>query len=744
MASGSTASGSDEFVFQEKDGLSLATLEDMLSDIRYQPQWREEADVAGDYVDGHQLKSERLARMEKLGIPPLVTNLIAPVVNSVLGMEAKSRTDWRVTSADEAQEAPEELMLALNAKLNESERESRADMAISEAYASMIKTGVGWVEVSRDADALKFPYRVAPVHRNEIWWDWRTTQPDQSDMRYLVRKKRFDHDELIAFMPEHADLIKWAVADRFKTWQWETTTQLSNTDLAYAAHIERITNIDENEWRDADRKRATVFEVWYRKWKRAKVLELPNGDVILFDAKNQRHVEVVRAGYIRPVVRVFTEVRLAFYLGCHRLYDLPSPYPHRHFPYVPWFGYKEDRSGIRYGIVRAMISPQDVVNSSDSKMHWLLSAKRLTADSDAIDTNFNSWRQVQDNLASPNSVVLLDPKKPKSRYKVESDFALNAQQFSRRMQAANDIESAAGIYKAMMGQEGAATSGVGINSLIEQSTVMMAEINDNHSFARRQVGELLFSLVKEDLLDRELPVAIKQHGKKSIITLNKRVLDSATGQEAKENDVSRVKIKVILEDIPSTASFKAQQLRITSEVAKSLPPQMQAVLVPAMIKLTDIPDKEETAELLKKMAGIGPKLSEEEQAAVDAQDQKVKQDVADLQQRTAMAQLAMLESKVDQLKQQNEKTSAEKVAKMVEAIYSAMQSGQLVATMPNVAPIADEILRGAGYKDGSLGIEAPAAAPQPNNQPLVQEGPPSSPFTGERKGIETLRNDGIR
>lgn len=729
------------------EGMSLATLEDMLSDIRYQPPWRDEADVCDDYYDAHQLQADRLQKMEALGIPPLVTNLIAPVINSMLGMEAKSRTDWRVDAEDEADEIPEEIMLALNAKLNKVERESRADRAISDAYAAQLKSGVGWVEVSRASDAMAYPYRVVDVDRNEIWWDWRAKQPDLSDARYLIRKRRFDQDVLLSMMPEHAELIKWAVSDRFKSWQWETIGQLNNsTNLAYAAHLERVTNMDDNEWRDAERKRATVFEVWYRQWKRGPVLSLPSGKVVPFDQTDQRHVAAVQQGLIATQQRVFSELRVAFFLGCHRLYDSKSPYKHRHFPYVPFFGFREGRSGIRYGMIRNMISPQNVVNSADAKMHWLLNAKRIIADSDAIDTRYNTWRQVQEQVSSPNAVVLLDPSKPHARFKVESDFQLSAQQFNRRQQAAADIEAAAGVYKAALGKEGAATSGVGIDSLIEQSNIQAAEINDNHAFGRRQVGELLLSLILEDMAGVMTRIAYKEKGKKRVITLNKRTVDG-NGQEFIENDISGINIKVALHDVPSTASFKSQQLRTVSEVAKSLPQQMQALLVPAMVMLTDIPDKEDTAEAIRKLAGIAPKMTDEEQAAADDAAAKAQAVISDLERRTAEANVKLLEQKVAQLEQQNKKISAERLVRMVEALYSAMQAGQIVATVPHVAPIADELLQSAGYDDQSELPEIEAGIMPPDQMEatgIPAQQAPESPVVGAQAGIETMQNDGVR
>ena len=118
-----------------KEGLTLQQLENMLSDLRFQPKWREESDRADDYYDGNQLDGERLGKMGKLGIPPLVTNLIRPAIDAVLGMEAKTRSDWRVIQEDDNAPVSEMLLDALNVKLTEAERETRADRACADAYA---------------------------------------------------------------------------------------------------------------------------------------------------------------------------------------------------------------------------------------------------------------------------------------------------------------------------------------------------------------------------------------------------------------------------------------------------------------------------------------------------------------------------------------------------------------------------------------------------------------------------------
>ena len=64
------------------------------------------------------------------------------------GFEAKTRTDWRVTSnTDGADDVADAELQAQRA-----ERQSGADRACSDAFRPQLCVGIGWVEVARESD----------------------------------------------------------------------------------------------------------------------------------------------------------------------------------------------------------------------------------------------------------------------------------------------------------------------------------------------------------------------------------------------------------------------------------------------------------------------------------------------------------------------------------------------------------------------------------------------------------------
>lgn len=645
--------------------LSQDDLETLLKDLEWETEWRNEADRAAAYYDGAQLSSSVIQQMRERGLAPLVRNLVGPTVDLVLGIEAKAKRDWKVR-AD--QEEAVDLTAAMSMEIKKAERTSNADKACSDAYASMVKSGIGWVEVARESNPFKAPYRVKAVRRQEMYWDFRSREMDLSDARYVVRKQWVDQDIVTLHFPGQAKLINSAVSN----WaDWDSiSTSTSFLDLAHAHETELRSTIEENEWRDTGRKRLCLYEVWYRHWQASPVMRLPSGQTMEFDDKNPAHIQAVGLGLATVQKAVFPKVRLSWWVGPHQLADIASPYPHGFFPYVPFWGYKEDNTGIPYGLVRRMMSPQDEINARLSRMMWLLSAKRIIADSDAVDS---PWSEVIEEAARPDSVILMNPNrknKTADALRVESDFALSQQQFNVLQDATSAIQASAGVYQSMLGKaDFAGQSGLAINSLVEQGATTLAELNDNYRTARKQVGTLLLSLVKEDIGSQPYPVTVESNGNRRSVILNQPTTD-ADGQIYLTNDVANTAMMVDLEDVPDTPSFRMQQMTMLTEIVKSLPPEVQPLLADFMLRATDLPFRHEAADRVAAALGLngqddGGAASAQQQAAEQQAQVAQQQMMLQLEEQAAKVQKAQADAEASKVKAQGAQMQA--AMKMQEA-----------------------------------------------------------------------------
>ena len=710
--------------------MSLEEFTQFLNEIREQPAWRSKADKEMDYCDGNQLDSEILDRFEKLGIPPAVEPLMGPTIDGVLGLEVRNRGDWKVLP--DSQRDSDEVADALNYKLHQAESRSGADTACSDAFASQIKVGLGWVYVGREQDPFRYPYVVEAIHRNEIFYDW-FAKPDMSNARYIVRRKWFDRRIPKLMFPQHESLIETASSG----WSGLDYTSFTmdggdSTQLYVAADQERGWTIEEQEWRDMNARRVCLFEVWYRRWERALVLKSPDGRVVEYDKSNVLHKSAVSAGVVSPQWAIMSRVRLAWWMGPHKLADLPSPYRHNKFPYVPFWSKREDRTGVPFGLARGMMYLQDQINALHSKSQWLMAARRVIRTKGAV---VGSDEQMRQEVARPDADIVLDNKAMRDGgvFKVETDLQLTEQQFRRLQDSRDGLRRVGGIYSEFQGQNSNTTSGVQFNSQVEQSNQSLADSLDNFKTARAAVGDLLLSLIIEDGIGKQESVLINGGGIRpdKTITLNAPATDEITRVPYLNNDIERAKLKVVVDNVPSAATFKQQQLAAMSEAFKSAPPQFQMKMLPFLLALMDIPNQEELIRAIKDgESGSTPEQVKEMIAA--AVEQALIKARFEVEMEKLRQQQPIIDAKTKML-------AAEAATKAVEGFFSATQAANQIAMVPGVAQAADQILRSAGMPDhdaAPLIAQTTAGAGSVNLQQNTSPLYPANPDVGLRSGIE--------
>jgi hypothetical protein len=713
------------------DALTLAELTTFLDEISEQPPWRHKADREADYCDGNQLDAEILQRMEQIGIPPAIEPLMGPVIASVLGMEVKNRGDWKVSA--ESQDDPADVADALNHKLHEAEGRSHADTACSDAFKPQISVGIGWVFVGREEDPFKYPYKVEAIPRNEMYWDWHAKM-DLSDARYVIRKRWFDKRIPELLFPAHADLIRNATSGwrDFGIGLAETDEGGELPDLFASMDQERRWSIEEANWLDTGRNRVALMEVWYRRWSRVSIMRHPDGLVVEYDKRNPAHSVAIARGLVVVESAIVSKVRLSWWLGPHCLHDGQSPHSHGDIPYVPFWGYREDRTGAPYAMARGMMYLQDQINALHSKSQWMMSARRVIRTKGAVVGDDEQFRQ---EVASPAADIILDPRAMQQGglFKVETDLQLTQQQFQRLADTREAIRRVGGIYSEFQGQNNNTTSGVQFNSQVEQSNQSLADLMDNFKAGRAKVGDILLSLIIEDTTGKPQTVFLDGKGIQDdrTVSLNTPVYDES-GIQYLDNDVSRIKLRVGIDNVPSAATFKQQQLAAMSEAFKSSPPQYQPIMLPFLLSLMDVPYQAELIKAIKDQQG---------QQTPEQIEKQIKQAVEQaLVKARADIELQKLQQQQPLIDAQIRKIVAETVGKNVESFFSGTNAANQVAMQPAIAPMADQMLASAGFVDANAAPIIPPPPPGVDPIEVPQNTSPNfppNPDVGLEAGIET-------
>lgn len=712
---------------------------DIIREIQEQPRWRHVADKEMDYADGNQLDGELLRQQAELGIPPAVEDLTGPALLSIQGYEVKTRTDWRVTPNGDP--GGQDVADALNFKLNKAERESKADRACSAAFRPQIGCGLGWVEVARESDPFKFQYRCTAVHRNEIDWDMKGQEPDNSDWRFLRRRRWFVSGRVALVFPDKAELIH--SCGRFgPNWWGEIDIEGGglSTGLQNAWNEGRAWTRKEDYWYNPTTKEISIAELWYRRWVNVAVLRTPNGRVVEYDENNNAHNVAIAYGTAKIERAIVTRVRRSYWLGPHLLHDGPTPYSHRFFPYVPFWGFVEDATGIPYGYVRGMKYAQDSLNSGNSKLRWGMGVVRVertkgaTAMTDA---------QVRRQVARRDADIVLDREHMAmtgAKFEVHRDYELTQQHYQMLNDNRATIERVSTVTAGFMGRQGTANSGLQEQTQVEQSNQALGVIMDNRSAARTQIGDMLLSMIVADMGTNQQTIIIEGDAVKAdrAVIINKPEVDPETGYDYLSNDLQRTRLKVSLDDVPSTNSYRAQQLNAMSEAIKSMPQDYQAAVLPFLVSLMDVPFKRDVVEAIRSVS---------QQQSPEQIEARIKQSVQEALVKAGN------DLKARELDIKERKTDAEINAIVAQAVqtgvataFSAMQAAGQIVMMPQVAPVADVIMQSAGYKKPNpMGDDPnfpmpqgdsvdPAALP-PVHQNTSPEFPPvpsdgQSPMTG--------------
>ena len=707
-----------------KDGsLSIDQLETFFRDQWYEPEWRAEAELDSAYYDGDQLTSETLKRMQDNGILPAVVNFCAPTVDAVSGLEIITRQDFRLVARDDDSYQTAQ---AMNEQFHQALKMTRFNQKISDQYKGSIIRGMSWIEVSRNPDPFDYPYRVINIPWREMYYDWRAREPDLSDMRYIIRRKWYDEDQLKALFPDskHKKIIEMSTAQQGTIGADDWLTRFDHgfyefpetRNLGSHKYAEERWIIDEEEWNNNARGRISMLECLYWIPREVEVLKLSTGHVIELDRDDPNHLQLLTSGQAAYAKGKTKTWRQAFIIGRYKLSDLPlaNNMPH----YIPMCGYRKDNNGAPYGLVRRMRSPQDSYNARNTRIIWDTMNRTYLIDEDAVDDTAAAAKQLNKPVAA---IPLKGDRKSEEGIRKMVGTEATAFTFQMLQEAKLNIYDVSGLRPEFMGQvQSAGQSGVAIDQLIEQSSKVLGPVADNLKQAKMKAGRLLFAMLVNDMKDmNDVPVETRDRssGKKRHIVVN-----AMTGDGMRDNDVLRARMELELEPTPSTETYRQQKFAHITEVLKSMPPEMTAGMMDIVVKAAQLPNEEEIIERIRAMTGFGPEPQDPEVRAQLAEQQQ-QQQMLEQKMQELQVMMAEGEAMLQQAKAESEQAKAEKLA----GADTELTEAKTLAELAKADAVPDEQERKKVDSQAGL-MEAAARLHKEKNAP-----PPGSTASAAKK-----------
>ena len=170
--------------------------------------------------------------------------------------------------------------------------------------------------------------------------------------------------------------------------------------------------------------------------------------------------------------RVRMTMRVAIFTRYDMLLDLPSPYKHNRFKFIPIFGHRRGKDGLPYGIIRRVRDIQDGVNKRASKALFMLSTNQVIADEGAVE-NVEIARQ---EIDMPDGWVT---KKQGKELRIQRDTDAATGQIQMMSLDAQTIQRVSGVNNENLGRQTNAVSGEAIKARQLQGSVGTTEPFDN-------------------------------------------------------------------------------------------------------------------------------------------------------------------------------------------------------------------------------------------------------------------------
>lgn len=720
-----------------------AVLVDCLKDEHdLQGEERMQMAIDEDYYDHLQWREEDAAELIARGQAPLVFNEARQSVDWVLGAQKRMRLDGQVLPREPNDAQSAEIKSQVLKYVSDT---NLAQWHESRAYKQAVNSGLGWLEEGINSEPDKpIVYSGSEDWRN-VYRDSRDLTFDLDESRYLFRRKKTDLDYAIALLP-HAKqhLIQQAGNvddDRRGDDIWYLGERLTGaTDLSASIYLpsryrDRSAYIGGSQMRDTGRRLSVdLLEMWYRVPEAAEVFRAGPLAGKVFDPKNPAHMQLKqdRWALYRSVIK-----RMRVMVGTESapMWDGASPFKHNRFLLVPLWGYRRGRDGSCYGLMRGMRDINDDINKRASKALHAASSNRLKykkgllADPELARREAARPDMMLETLGDPNMVVFEQP---------VADMKMNMEMlaFNREM-----LRNSGGVTDANLGRDSNATSGKAIGLQQDQGALVTSELPDNLRLGRQLATRLRLAHIEQFMTERQVIRITGEARPTQWVTINDPQEDGSL-----MNDIHAKEADYIISERDYRESYAqaalAQMMELLGQIAQYAPQVVLSVL-DLVVDSADIKSKDEWVSRIRKLNGQRDPKKEptpEEMQAMEEERAKAK--------RVEQINLDTLQATLDKLRKETEKLDTDSLLKRVESMFSALQAAQIVAVTPNVAPVADTIAKGAGFKDQAgedPNLPQPAMPAQPAQPPMPAAGAEpvaaasmsATGLEGAQSGIET-------
>ena len=532
-------------------------------------EWLQNEQSDHAFALGKQWDQADMDLLKEDGRVPLVINKTLPALLVVSGHERSNRMRVRYLPVEDRDTPTAETWSEVARVVQES---GDIDFVKSECFMDSLKGGRGFME-------LRIDYQVDPkgaiVADRVLPWEIRvdptSVRRDLSDARYILRAKDVSYEELLVLWPEKGEEI---IGANLVALDLGTAATVGDRESDYDSLVSASYKKGLNTWQ--------LIEVWYWQVENPSNYRALNQETGEWEPlKDQAHVDALKM--IDPMLvyehKPVYEKKYyhAFVVGPLELEHEPSPYEYAGFPYIPFFGLKDEDSGRYLGMVYQMRDPQMEVNKRRSQVLHILnrSAKGgWTGPEGAFGADKNEWEEESSkagvvlewvpNPAMPDGgkpAVITPPQLPIAFVELEK-------------MAAVDLRDVSGINLELMGLSQKDTPGIVTSQRQRQALTILQTYFDGLRRSTKQLGRVMLSMMQQFYTDGRSAQITGKDGTPQAVQL---------GPEMKAG-----KYDLVAEEAPYSPNQKMETAMKLGEVIKTAL-QAKIPVPPDVLDYLDLP-----------------------------------------------------------------------------------------------------------------------------------------------------------
>ena len=520
------------------------------------------------FYDGDKVFLDQdLLKMIAKHIQPISANIIAPIIDSIMGNELQSRFRIKVQVDSEIDEATR-LSAAITSFLTKVQQDTGADKENTKALKDALIGGMGWMNIFNKDNKTKMEH----IHPLEIIPDFNDISDQFTKMDYVIRLHFLTEEEIRMRWGKKADEINFSSFSPSYSSSYTVSPAIQNLS-AESPIIEAVGDMN------------CVCEVQFKVPKKAFRGTTKDGRLFeTFDLDKAEEV-IEQGGELEKIDA--KEIRQLFFCQNTILqYNPLNPsYPtQQDFSYIPIIFKKRGSDNVPYGMIENLKAMQIDLNARLTKMIRHFIAQKL------IVNNFNkddrSIEEIREQWTNPNGVIFLEGNE---QVTVHNSTEMGDNQMKAIESYINLVKRSSGVEDEARGIPTNATSGVSQRIRQAASDKTNAFISDNFYVFKERQGKQLVNILQYSFLEN-VYVLLEEDEDKEVLYLNFSYQDMI-GNVHVANNVNFIPFSIVIDEIPNFKTSLDEKRNAIESIAQ-LPFQELIWVSEELLKLyTDKPKK---------------------------------------------------------------------------------------------------------------------------------------------------------